>query len=681
MAAGHWATPGAVRSRLTGSCLIAVFLAACAQRSPTLPASTAQAADPAPTAIISTIDFSASLSIGAHLDVRVAAEGTVVECVGSTNGSVTVSRDGGPMSTLANVQCPFLRLLAGDFELSSWSLSGAQSPSSTPVQTRLPTPLVVPFAVSTEIIVEPWMRALGQSSVYLVAETTAGQLAVFQPDGALLSLAAPQGDRWVKLQWVVTVGGLAFASRFADGAPVTLADAGFFGGMAVGDLASQGHDELVGLTHDPSLTGEAVYLAAGMESLFDDRTFRDLRVADLDGDGRVDIISNVYGSGCTLIGMNQGNGQYEFSAPQREDGTCIGGHGETMLIADFNEDGLLDIFIPTYERWDLLINQGNGTFQDVAIDRGIAYPNYAPHAEGSAAVDINLDGHVDIVTGSEVLLNDGTAHFTAVPNVYGEVRLADEGLYVADLDNDGIFDIVKHDPDGGPRVFWGVWDRQIVRALEGPASTLLMPSFLPSPPLWNGPVPVRDSYGLAVGDLTGNGLLDVVFGGGDTEGTGPRLCLQTAPRIFNCVHDSFPSGQAGFQDLVMITDLRGDGTNSLAARFSYAGGSEDFAAGLEIFTTRSFARTPAFAYQFDIRDSRQRRTLHGRSVTVTCTIGGKLLGLFAINGGNGYLTQGAYVLSAGSESCNEVDLRLYTGAGPRLIGRFSPGFHTVAVAP
>ncbi len=76
------------------------------------------------------------------------------------------------------------------------------------------------------------------------------------------------------------------------------------------------------------------------------------------------------------------------------------GKGMGIAIADFNGDGLMDIFIANdSEPNSLFINQGNGTFKEQGLLYGAAYGQAGATVSsmGADAKDFDNDGWVDIV--------------------------------------------------------------------------------------------------------------------------------------------------------------------------------------------------------------------------------------------------------------------------------------------
>jgi len=95
---------------------------------------------------------------------------------------------------------------------------------------------------------------------------------------------------------------------------------------------------------------------------------------------------------------NLGNGKFE-DVTERSGFGKSKGKGMGIAIADFNDDGWMDVFIANdTERNLLYINQGDGTFKEAALDYGAAYNDDGSTVSGmgSDAKDYDNDGWVDI---------------------------------------------------------------------------------------------------------------------------------------------------------------------------------------------------------------------------------------------------------------------------------------------
>ena len=232
------------------------------------------------------------------------------------------------------------------------------------------------------------------------------------------------------------------------------------------------------------------------------RQVSDVRFADFNGDGFDDLASNTSlqadePSSPLLLHLNQGNGNFQTSAAVTALG--VAGIGGTLLAADFDNDGDVDLFAPNDQaqgdgarNW-LLVNDGAAGFTDAAVAAGVATnpagPAYVPH--GGQAVDFDEDGFVDMMFGSRLLLNNGDGTFRDGSAAANFPVLADGGLKLIDVELDGDLDLV-HRTAAETRLFrnaGGIFDAGTVIGAETPATIGL---------------------GLAACDFNGDGFEDVV---------------------------------------------------------------------------------------------------------------------------------------------------------------------------
>ena len=387
---------------------------------------------------------------------------------------------------------------------------------------------------------------------------------------------------------------------------------------------------------------------------FQYREARDFRVADLNGDGQDDFIASAYGKGCVLLGLSDAMKPATISTPLGTDGVCYGGevgHGETLLLSDFNNDGLVDAFLPFYERNQLLRNLGSGRFEQV-IESGdvLEWPNALAPIEGAAAVDVNFDGWSDIVAGSTVFINNRNWNFQATAL---EMRRPDrdEGLVVGDFDGDGTYDIAVVDPSGTLAVYWG----RASGGYEAPRTVVFGNT---------------EANGVAAGFLTGQSSKDIVVAGGSRAGRGPVICIPDGHRTFTCAQSDLSVPGLG-QDLLQIGALSGGQQVGLVARFGYNNGTGEvhFAP-----VKRSAGR---FSYTVEILDAQGRRTLYGRSVRLSCLSSGMPLGAYFIDGGNGFLAQGKYAITVEAD-CDSLRVE-YAGSQGTESYELAPGRTTLRV--
>jgi len=185
---------------------------------------------------------------------------------------------------------------------------------------------------------------------------------------------------------------------------------------------------------------------------------------DYDGDGRQDLLATSYDAGPYLF-RNLGGGRFEDVSERA--GIRRKVHAYTAGFFDYNNDGLLDLFVSTYpdgaltdmiankmsgaavakgQRQLLFRNMGDGTFVDVAEESGIT-GWYG--AMSSQVADMDNDGFEEIVLGTgnpeldwsepkPLLHNDGRGHFTDIAESAGLVHYGMlHGMAFSDYDDSG----------------------------------------------------------------------------------------------------------------------------------------------------------------------------------------------------------------------------------------------------
>ena len=201
--------------------------------------------------------------------------------------------------------------------------------------------------------------------------------------------------------------------------------------------------------------------------------------ADFNNTGRPDIyVAN--DSTPKFLYKNLGNGM--FKEIGLESGTAVSEDGSEqasmgIAIGDYLHTGRPSIYVTNFsdENNSLYRNDGDWNFTDVSYQSGAALPSLPWVKWGTAFVDIDNDGWLDLITVSghvypqvdtlpsgggyrqpkllQLNRKDGTfcdASDQAGPAL-PEKRVS-RGLAVADLFNDGNMDVVVGDLDGGPMI-------------------------------------------------------------------------------------------------------------------------------------------------------------------------------------------------------------------------------------
>lgn len=139
--------------------------------------------------------------------------------------------------------------------------------------------------------------------------------------------------------------------------------------------------------------------------------------------------------------------------------------GVGCAIGDYDRDGHLDLFVPSYGVNVLWRNRGDGTFQETGKATGVGIEN---HAVGAAFGDWDNDGYPDLAVMSyegkageqvphdSLFHNRGGTSFVNVIERGGALDAGDHGVTFADYDADGAIDLSVTDgysATGGHFVF------------------------------------------------------------------------------------------------------------------------------------------------------------------------------------------------------------------------------------
>lgn len=317
----------------------------------------------------------------------------------------------------------------------------------------------------------------------------------------------------------------------------------------------------------------------------------DVVAGDFNNNGSSDIA--VASVNLVPIWMNNGIGQLSLTNTY----TLQAGYDDTIVTGDFNGDGNLDLIMASDQingsdfyvlRYSVLLGNGDGTFQPVTYPMGYATTPASPSvvvgdfnndgkldfaagladslflgngdgtfaapmqigAEPIVSADFNGDGKVDIATycagptnsGTALLFGDGDGTFQ--PPICPTSLQTISPQFTGDLNHDGKPDLISNLSDGSFQVALG----------KGDGTFTLLPS---SP-----------HYVVAIADLNGDGIPDVLYQDMGSNLTQTGVLLGIGDGTFGAATDIFAAGGR-----ILVADMNADGRLDLVLIEQNWGGS------------------------------------------------------------------------------------------------------------
>ncbi len=220
--------------------------------------------------------------------------------------------------------------------------------------------------------------------------------------------------------------------------------------LQFGDVTGDGRPEMFA----PASGGKGIAVwhnaGVGAQISFDNKKIYDgsidaypngLALADLNGDGKLDVVGATHGSETFNVLLNNGDGTFGASTDYHTD---LGIQINEVVLRDANGDRKLDAIGKGYAgSYNVMLGNGNGTFQS---------PHYvgALGGEGLAVADFNGDGKADLASGNElygsIAINEGNGDGTFKDDIkeylFGH-RVSD--IAAADFNGDGKIDFAVVD--------------------------------------------------------------------------------------------------------------------------------------------------------------------------------------------------------------------------------------------
>ena len=300
-------------------------------------------------------------------------------------------------------------------------------------------------------------------------------------------------------------------------------------GDGILDIATAGYGSQLG----------SVLLGNGNGSFQPRKTFltsamgsRAIGYGDFNGDGKVDLVTTLQNTSRINLFLGNGNGGFTLQPNVSTPLAPV-----DLQVGDFNNDGKLDVaLVHRNNNWmSVFLGNGNGTFQTSKTYATGTTPNSV------TAADLDGDGNLDLVVANSgnsrvsVFIGFGNGTFQNQQTL--AVGSGPWGVSLADLNGDGKIDIAvaNHSSDN-------------IGVLLGNGNGTFQPQVtfatLDSP------------YYVEAGDMNGDGKLDLVI---QSQGTG-NLSILTGDGTGAFVQArSYAAGKNGGASGLALSDLDGDG--------------------------------------------------------------------------------------------------------------------------
>lgn len=272
--------------------------------------------------------------------------------------------------------------------------------------------------------------------------------------------------------------------------------------IAVGDLNDDGRDDVAVVAAIGGIGNVRVYFSnpdGSLQSpvLLTATTPRSIALADWNGDGITDILNPSFFAS-TGLGVLLSNGDGTF---QPQTGFPVGQSIDSVIPADFNNDGRLDFATAVGVEIFVYLTRPDGSFQ---------FPATSPAANASGlelkAADLNQDGMLDLIglTGGSVAVYLATGIGTFGPEQFPLSGATSVTAFdIADLDGDTIPDFVVALSTGVLRFYKGNGDGTFLPPVDdvlgGTPTSLAIADFDHSGTL---SAAVADASGLTLYDST-----------------------------------------------------------------------------------------------------------------------------------------------------------------------------------
>jgi hypothetical protein len=221
------------------------------------------------------------------------------------------------------------------------------------------------------------------------------------------------------------------------------------GGLAVADVNGDGKPDMITASYSDNMitvmtnNGSGVFVT---NATYPANGVAFIVAADVNGDGKTDLIYSSVSNNILVVLTNNGSGMFMSNATYNLPGTAY-----DFVAADVNGDNKVDLIAACYNGSvvTVLTNKGDGTFQVSGnINVGSQYPRWI------AVADLNRDGRPDLAVADyytphalAILTNSGGGNFIYASSIV--ISGWAFGVAAADVNGDGWPDLIGSGGGGG----------------------------------------------------------------------------------------------------------------------------------------------------------------------------------------------------------------------------------------
>jgi len=366
----------------------------------------------------------------------------------------------------------------------------------------------------------------------------------------------------------LVLGATAASTAFAGGTEAYTGDlpwaeaAADFNGDGMQDLAVVNYyDNDVAVLFNTTGSGSSTLSLAEEQSFGTGSSPEAIAVADFNGDGKPDLVVGNFGTDTVSVLINTTVPGSSIASFETEQEFTVGYGPGSVVVADFNGDGLPDIATTSVDGVVavLLNTTPNGSLT-------ASFTAYQAFTVGSspwalAAADINGDGLPDLAVVNlddntvSVLLNTTSNGASSASFLAQQVFAAGnqpQSVAAGDIDGDGQLDLV----------IVGAGDSNVAVLRNTTAASSSTVSFAAQQTFATAN---SMSYSVALADVNGDGKLDVLV----ADAGSPRAAVlvnttTTGAGTMSFAPEQDANSDAGWGVAVLAADLNGDGMPEIA---------------------------------------------------------------------------------------------------------------------